>query len=92
MAGSWPVERESPVPWRGYTYLQANLNGLAIARLLQSAPPFDHMSGGCSQDNHSCTLIAADDLSPETNLCAKYVIGYRSGGFNTAQLAAARGP
>ncbi|WP_162932172.1 TonB-dependent receptor [Solimonas sp. K1W22B-7] len=89
--------RDKREAWKSYrldTYLEVNLNGLGLARLLQSAPPFDHVGGSRAYDNNSYTLIAAYDLSPEANIYAKYVTGYRSGGFNTRdpQLDGNSGP
>lgn len=87
-------KRKASKTYRLDTYLEANLNGVGIARLLQSAPPFDHALGSRSYANDSYTLIAAYDLSEEVNLYAKYVTGYRSGGFNTRdpQLDGNSGP
>ncbi|NGY03790.1 TonB-dependent receptor [Solimonas terrae] len=86
--------REAIKTYTQDNYLEVNVNGLGTAFLADSADAFDHVRGKRSYSNDSLSFISAFDLRPDVHLYAKYVEGYRSGGFNLRdpQISAASGP
>ncbi|HET8882350.1 MAG TPA: TonB-dependent receptor [Solimonas sp.] len=63
-------------------YLEINVNDVGTALLLDSAEAFDHVRGRKHYSDDSFTFIGQYDVQADWHLYAKYVEGYRSGGFN----------
>nr|WP_277346285.1 TonB-dependent receptor [Solimonas marina] len=86
--------REAIKTYQQDNYLEVQVAGLGTALPLSSAEAFDHVRGERSYSNGSYSVIGAYDLLPDAHLYAKYVEGYRSGGFNLRdpQVSGASGP
>ncbi|WP_043113611.1 TonB-dependent receptor [Solimonas soli] len=86
--------REASKSYTQDNYLEVDINGIGTAQKLSSAEAFDDVRGERSYSNDSYSLITQFDLRRDIHFYAKYVEGYRSGGFNLRdpQISGASGP